>query len=120
MGECLQRWILPKSEITFSTGRGYSSSGQQIDAEVIEDTGETKDKMSTQEAASGKHYTAAGLSKELGIPLANASGNLYNIKTCKKYETELVGTSVTVKVVDIRGHKKGQRLWSQILSSCWS
>ncbi|CAK2342489.1 conserved hypothetical protein [Vibrio crassostreae] len=86
---------------------------------------ETKDKMSTQEVASfmlesGEHYTAARLSKELGIPLANASGNLYNIKTCKKYETSLVGTPVSVKVVDIRGLKKGQRLWSQILTSCWS
>ena len=92
---------------------------------ILSTTGETRDKMSTQEVAafmleSGGHYTAAGLSKELGISLANASGNLYNIKTCKKYETELVGTPVTVKVVDIRGHKKGQRLWSQILSSCWS
>lgn len=48
-------------------------------------------KMSTQEMAaymleSGVHYTAASLSKELGI----------------------------------RGLKKGQRLWSQILSGCWS
>ncbi|PMM20835.1 hypothetical protein BCT58_18065 [Vibrio lentus] len=82
-------------------------------------------KMSTQEMAaymleSGVHYTAASLSKELGIPLANASGNLYNIITGKKYETDLVGKPVTVKVVDIRGLKKGQRLWSQILSGCWS
>ncbi|CAK2046212.1 conserved hypothetical protein [Vibrio crassostreae] len=30
-----------ESEITFNTGRGYSSSGQQIHAKVIEDTGET-------------------------------------------------------------------------------
>ncbi|MCC4789071.1 hypothetical protein AB6E39_14325 [Vibrio splendidus] len=30
-----------ESEITFNTGRGYSSSGQQIHAKIIEDTGET-------------------------------------------------------------------------------
>jgi len=94
-----------------------SSSGQSY--QFLSDTVKHANKKATLPIFQITNMTRHDLI-EMGISLANASGNLYNIKTCKKYETELVGTPATVKVVDIRGHKKGQRLWSQILSSCWS
>lgn len=68
---------------------------------------------------SEKFYTAATLSRELGIPINTASGKLYNIKKCKKYETIEQGRPIEVRVCDIDGVQHHQRIWRQILSSDW-
>lgn len=64
----------------------------------------------------GNFYTAATLSKELGISLSRASGKLYNIKNGKKYQTIEKGCPIAVKVTDIQGRLHRQQLWKQILS----
>ncbi len=81
--------------------------------------------MTTEEVAifmleRGAFFTAATLAEALNLSIETASGRLYNIKQCKKYETIEKGTPVTVKVVDVANMQRDKRLWTKALASNWS
>ncbi|WP_146492957.1 hypothetical protein [Vibrio cyclitrophicus] len=68
-----------ESEITFNTGRGYSSSGQQIHAKIIEDTGETLHVRFSDQTR--------GIDGEIEVSELTATNMMQvNIKGCDGYE----------------------------------
>lgn len=66
--------------------------------------------------STGEFYTAATLAKALNIKAQKASGLIFNIRKCKKYEIEETPLpNRKVKVTDIDGQNKRQKLWSLAL-----
>ncbi|MBE8233012.1 MAG: hypothetical protein HAW67_04695 [Endozoicomonadaceae bacterium] len=79
--------------------------------------------MNTNHAAemmlkSGLYFTSATLAKELNISAKKASGLLYNIRTCAKYETDVTRLpNRTIKVLSICGRSKNiKELWRLVLN----